>query len=64
MNPAGTRYSGVPNGVVIDSYSSKDYGGTGRNTGNLKSILNLLTDVMGTLDGLACHRLAVMKTVH
>lgn len=36
MNPAGTRYSGVPNGVVIDSYSSKDYGGTGRNTGNLK----------------------------
>lgn len=32
-NPAGNRYSGVKNGVVIDAYSAKKYGGNGRNTG-------------------------------
>ena len=34
--PAGSLYSGVANGVVIDSYSSRDYGGSARYTGNLK----------------------------
>lgn len=34
--PAGSLYSGVKNGVVIDSYSSRDYGGNARYTGDLK----------------------------
>lgn len=34
--PAGSLYSGVKNGVVIDSYSSKDFGGNARYTGDLK----------------------------
>lgn len=34
--PAGNLYSGVKNGVVIDSYSSKDFGGNAKYTGNLK----------------------------
>ena len=34
--PAGNLYSGVKNGVVIDSYSSKDFGGNARYTGDLK----------------------------
>ena len=34
--PAGSLYSGVANGVVIDSYSSKDFGGSARYTGDLK----------------------------
>lgn len=33
-NPAGNRYSGVTNGVVINSYSNKKYGGTARVTGD------------------------------
>ena len=32
-NPAGKRYSGVKNGVIIDAYSAKKYGGSARNTG-------------------------------
>ena len=32
-NPAGNRYSGVKNGVIIDAYSASKYGGNGRNTG-------------------------------
>lgn len=32
-SPAGNRYSGVKNGVIIDAYSAKKYGGNGRNTG-------------------------------
>ena len=31
--PAGSRYSGVTGGVVIDAYSSKKYGGSGNRTG-------------------------------
>lgn len=31
--PAGSRYSGVTGGVVIDAYSSKRYGGSGNRTG-------------------------------
>ena len=31
--PAGSRYSGVAGGVVIDAYSSKKYGGSGNRTG-------------------------------
>lgn len=34
--PAGSLYSGVANGVVIDSYSSKDFGGNAKYTGDLK----------------------------
>lgn len=34
--PAGSLYSGVKDGVVIDSYSSKDFGGSARYTGDLK----------------------------
>ena len=36
MSPKGTKYSGVPNGVVIDSYTSKEYGGNGQRTGDFK----------------------------
>lgn len=32
-NPAGNRYSGVKNGVIIDAYSAKKYGGNARTTG-------------------------------
>lgn len=32
-SPAGNRYSGVKNGVVIDAYSASKYGGKGKNTG-------------------------------
>lgn len=32
-NPAGSRYSGVAGGVVIDAYSAKKYGGSGNRTG-------------------------------
>lgn len=34
--PAGSLYSGVKNGVVIDNFSSRDYGGSARYTGDLK----------------------------
>lgn len=33
-SPAGNRYSGVKNGVVIDAYSAKKYGGNGNRTGS------------------------------
>lgn len=33
-SPAGSRYSGVKNGVVIDSYSAKKYGGNANRTGS------------------------------
>lgn len=33
-NPAGNRYSGVTNGVVINSYSNKKYGGNAKYTGD------------------------------
>lgn len=36
MNPVGSLYSGVENGVIVDSYTSKDYGGNGQNTGDYK----------------------------
>lgn len=32
-SPAGNRYSGVKNGVIIDSYSARKYGGQGKNVG-------------------------------
>ena len=34
--PAGSLYSGVKNDVVIDNFSSRDYGGSARYTGDLK----------------------------
>lgn len=34
--PAGSLYAGVKNGVVIDTMSSKEYGGNAKYTGNLK----------------------------
>ena len=36
MNPIGSLYSGVENGVIVDSYTSKDYGGNGQHTGDYK----------------------------
>ena len=33
-SPAGNRYSGVTNGVVINSYSNKKYGGNAKYTGD------------------------------
>ena len=36
MSPKGNKYSGVPGGVVIDSYTSKNYGGNGQRTGDFK----------------------------
>lgn len=33
VSPAGNRYSGVKNGVVIDGYSAAKYGGSARYTG-------------------------------
>lgn len=35
-SPAGSLYSGVKNGVVIDRWSATQYGGTSRTTGGLK----------------------------
>lgn len=35
-NPIGSLYSGVEHGVIIDSYTSKDYGGNGQHTGDYK----------------------------
>ncbi|MGO5420661.1 phage tail tape measure protein [Mediterraneibacter faecis] len=34
--PAGSKYSGVQNGVKVDSYSSSDLGGNAKRTGNYK----------------------------
>lgn len=34
--PAGSKYSGVQNGVKVDSYSSSDFGGNAKRTGNYK----------------------------
>lgn len=33
VRPVGSLYSGVPNGVIVDSYSSSKYGGSARFTG-------------------------------
>lgn len=33
-SPAGNRYSGVKNGVIIDAYSASKYGGSAKNTGD------------------------------
>lgn len=34
--PAGSKYAGVQNGVKVDSYSSSDYGGNAKRTGDYK----------------------------
>lgn len=36
MSPRGSRFSGQPGAVVIDSYTSKEYGGNGQRTGDFK----------------------------
>ena len=36
QRPAGSKYSGVQNGVKVDSYSSSDYGGNAKRTGDYK----------------------------
>ena len=36
MSPKGSRFSGQPGAVVIDSYTSKEYGGNGQRTGDFK----------------------------
>ena len=49
--PAGSLYSGVKNGVVIDSYSSRDYGGSARYTGDLKVHIKARDGRYGDLGG-------------
>lgn len=34
--PAGSKYSGVTNGVVVDSYTSSEFGGNAKRTGDYK----------------------------
>lgn len=34
--PAGNKYAGVQNGVTVDSYTSSEYGGNGKSTGDYK----------------------------
>ena len=36
MAPKGSRFSGQPGAVVIDSYTAREYGGNGRTTGDFK----------------------------
>lgn len=36
MSPKGSRFSGQPGAVVIDSYTAREYGGNGRTTGDFK----------------------------
>mgnify|MGYP004460501117 CR=1 FL=1 len=36
MSPRGSRFSGQPGAVVIDSYTAREYGGNGRTTGDFK----------------------------
>ena len=36
VTPLGNMYSGVPNGVVIDGYSSSEFGGSATRTGDFK----------------------------
>lgn len=36
QRPAGTKYAGVQDGVTVDSYTSVDYGGNGKSTGDYK----------------------------
>lgn len=36
MSPKGSRFSGQPGAVVIDSYTAKEYGGNGQRTGDFK----------------------------
>lgn len=47
--PAGSLYSGVANGVVIDSYSSKDFGGNAKYTGDLKVHIKSADGIYGDL---------------
>lgn len=43
--PAGSKYSGVQNGVKVDSYSSSDFGGNAKRTGNYKVHIGGADDV-------------------
>lgn len=36
QRPAGSKYAGVQNGVTVDSYTSSEYGGNGKRTGDYK----------------------------
>nr|DAR44053.1 MAG TPA: chromosome segregation ATPase [Caudoviricetes sp.] len=36
QRPAGSRYAGVQDGVTVDSYTSSEYGGNGKSTGDYK----------------------------
>lgn len=49
QTPAGSKYSGVPNGVVIDSYSSSKYGGNARRTGDFDVHIKSADGVYGDL---------------
>lgn len=49
VRPSGSRYSGVENGVVIDSYTSSDYGGNAKRTGDYKIHIKSADGVYGNL---------------
>lgn len=36
QRPAGSKYAGVRDGVTVDSYTSSEYGGNGKSTGDYK----------------------------
>ena len=36
QRPAGSKYAGVQDGVTVDSYTSSEYGGNGKSTGDYK----------------------------
>lgn len=47
--PAGSKYSGVQNGVTVDSYSSSDFGGNAKRTGDYKVHIKSADGVYGDL---------------
>lgn len=48
-SPAGNRYSGVKNGVIIDAYSASKYGGSARYTGGYDVHIKSADGVYGDL---------------
>ena len=61
QRPAGNLYSGVPNGVVIDGYSSKDFGGSATFTGGLKVHIKGRDGVYGDLGWVSLDQISGYK---
>lgn len=61
QRPAGNLYSGVPNGVVIDSYSSRDFGGSATLTGGLKVHIKSKDGVYGDLGWVSLDQISGYK---